>query len=65
MCFPQQIQMPSFLRPPSNDSAQTNRRVQDATRPQTGMTSILTSALGVPNFGQNINRTVLTGALTS
>lgn len=63
MCFPQNIQMPAFFRPPAADSNETNRRVQDATRPNPGMTSILTSALGDPNFGKNINRTVLTGAI--
>lgn len=63
MCFPKAIQMPTFIRPPATDSNETNRRVQEASRPMPGMTSILTSALGDPTFGQNINRTVLTGAL--
>lgn len=63
MCFPQNVPLPATIRTPAPDNAQTNKRVQDATRIQPGMTSVLTGALGEPNFGKNINRTVLTGAI--
>lgn len=62
MCFPK-MQMPPTIRPPAADSALTNKRIQDATRIQPGAASVLTGALGDPNFGKNINRTILTGAI--
>lgn len=65
MCFPPKIEMPNFnlLRPPSADSQQTNRRVQEATKIDPNTASVLTSPMGDPNFGKQINRTILTGVL--
>jgi hypothetical protein len=67
MCFPNAApaRIPAAPRPPSRSSASVDRRVQDIMQPQQQpMATVLTSPLGDPNFGQNINRTVLTGVLT-
>jgi hypothetical protein len=67
MCFPSATPaaIPRAPLPPSQSSAAVARRVQDVTRPnKPPMATILTSPLGDPNFGRNINRTVLTGVLT-
>ncbi len=67
MCFaaPAAAPIPAAPLPPARTSAAVDRRVQDFMRPQKEpMPTVLTSPLGDPKFGRNINRTVLTGMLT-
>jgi hypothetical protein len=66
MCFAAPAApIPAAPLPPSRTSATVERRVQDFMRPyKEPMPTVLTSPLGDPRFGKNINRTVLTGILT-
>lgn len=65
MCFFQQPQLPQPVATPSVNSEEARRRRAQQTaanEQQSGRAStVLTSPLGDPNFGQNINRTVLVG----
>ncbi len=67
MCFPSAAPaaIPAAPLPPARSSAAVERRVQEVMRPnKEPMATVLTSPLGDPRFGKNINRTVLTGVLT-
>jgi hypothetical protein len=66
MCFAAPAaRIPTAPMPPARTSAAVDRRVQEVLRPQREpMPTVLTSPLGDPRFGRNINRTVLTGTLT-
>ncbi|HWU19374.1 MAG TPA: hypothetical protein VN155_16960 [Devosia sp.] len=65
MCFFQQPQLPQQVATPSvnNEEARRRRAQQTAANEQQSgrAATVLTSPLGDPNFGQNINRTVLVG----
>jgi hypothetical protein len=65
MCFFQQPQMPQTVATPSVNSEDARRRRAQQTavndQQQGRAATVLTSPLGDPNFGRNINRTTLVG----
>lgn len=67
MCFPQmpKIEMPRLPQLPQRNSEATERRVTEATQPDTNVAeTVLTSPLGDPGFGKKVSRTILSGILT-